>query len=265
MEDTAAPAADHQAAVLRGPRHRRSRLRVELSTPAAGHPARRGGRQPAGRRRPVPPRQSHRTAVAARTGAFRSPARDPADRRDRPRRRAFRSLLLELLAGRSITIPAIGTIRATVPPVAVLTSNRTRDLHDALKRRCLYHWIDHPDVARVVAIVGRADLAPAGPARAGRLRRWVDPGVGAEIPGGSRGRTGVGTGPGRRWLSAQMIGPDAPAASQGDLGSPATAFAAAAAARPISRRQPRHSRRNSVRRASRCRPSGWCGGRRPSR
>src|SRR5450631_3256547 len=67
----------------------------------------------------------------------------------------FEALLLELLAGRSITIPEIGTIRATVPPVAVLTSNRTRDLHDALKRRCLYHWIDYPDVDRVAAIVRR--------------------------------------------------------------------------------------------------------------
>ncbi len=65
----------------------------------------------------------------------------------------FEAFLLELLAERSITVPEIGTITAAVPPIAILTSNRTRDLHDALKRRCLYHWIDHPDLARVVAIV----------------------------------------------------------------------------------------------------------------
>jgi MoxR-like ATPase len=65
----------------------------------------------------------------------------------------FEAFLLELLAERAITVPEIGTIVAAVPPIAVLTSNRTRDLHDALKRRCLYHWIDHPELERVVAIV----------------------------------------------------------------------------------------------------------------
>ena len=65
----------------------------------------------------------------------------------------FEAFLLELLAERSITVPEIGTITARVPPIAILTSNRTRDLHDALKRRCLYHWIDHPRVDQVVAIV----------------------------------------------------------------------------------------------------------------
>ncbi len=73
----------------------------------------------------------------------------------------FEAFLLELLAERSITIPELGTIRAAVPPVAVLTSNRTRDLHDALKRRCLYHWIDHPTVAQVVQIVRRRVPAAA--------------------------------------------------------------------------------------------------------
>jgi MoxR-like ATPase len=65
----------------------------------------------------------------------------------------FEAFLLELLAERAITVPEIGTIAAIVPPIAVLTSNRTRDLHDALKRRCLYHWIDHPSLGQVVAIV----------------------------------------------------------------------------------------------------------------
>ncbi|MFJ4828589.1 AAA family ATPase [Streptomyces sp. NPDC088747] len=65
----------------------------------------------------------------------------------------FEAFLLEVLAEAAVTIPEIGTVRATVPPVVLLTSNRTRDLHDALKRRCLYHWIDYPDTERLVEIV----------------------------------------------------------------------------------------------------------------
>ncbi len=65
----------------------------------------------------------------------------------------FEAFLLELLGEHSITIPEIGTITAVLPPIAILTSNRTRDLHDALKRRCLYHWIGHPSADRVAAIV----------------------------------------------------------------------------------------------------------------
>jgi MoxR-like ATPase len=65
----------------------------------------------------------------------------------------FEAFLLELLAEASVTIPEIGTIKATHPPIIVLTSNRTRDLHDAVKRRCLYHWIDYPTAQREVAIV----------------------------------------------------------------------------------------------------------------
>jgi MoxR-like ATPase len=67
----------------------------------------------------------------------------------------FEAFLLELLAESSVTIPELGTVQATVPPVVVLTSNRTRDLHDALKRRCLYHWIDYPDLERAVAVIRR--------------------------------------------------------------------------------------------------------------
>ena len=67
----------------------------------------------------------------------------------------FEAFLLELLGEASVTIPEIGTIAATHPPVIVLTSNRTRDLHDAVKRRCLYHWIDYPDPRREVDIVRR--------------------------------------------------------------------------------------------------------------
>jgi MoxR-like ATPase len=67
----------------------------------------------------------------------------------------FEAFLLELLAEATVTIPELGTIRATHPPIVVLTSNRTRDLHDAIKRRCLYQWIDYPTPEREVEIVRR--------------------------------------------------------------------------------------------------------------
>lgn len=65
----------------------------------------------------------------------------------------FEAFLLEILSTWSVTIPEIGTVTAEQPPLVVLTSNRTRELHDALKRRCLYHWIDHPGLKRELAIV----------------------------------------------------------------------------------------------------------------
>jgi MoxR-like ATPase len=65
----------------------------------------------------------------------------------------FEAFLLEILSDYSVTVPELGTFHAQVPPVVVITSNRTRDVHDALKRRCLYHWVDHPDFDREVAIV----------------------------------------------------------------------------------------------------------------
>jgi MoxR-like ATPase len=67
----------------------------------------------------------------------------------------FEAFLLELLAEHAVTIPELGTIRASHPPIVVLTSNRTRELHDALKRRCLFHWIDYPDVMRSAEIIRR--------------------------------------------------------------------------------------------------------------
>ena len=67
----------------------------------------------------------------------------------------FEAFLLEVLADNAVTVPELGTIRAEVPPLVVLTSNRTREVHDALKRRCLYHWVAHPDFAREVEIVRR--------------------------------------------------------------------------------------------------------------
>jgi len=65
----------------------------------------------------------------------------------------FEAFLLEVLSEYTVSVPELGTLRAEVPPVVVLTSNRTRELHDALKRRCFYHWLDHPSFAREVEIV----------------------------------------------------------------------------------------------------------------
>ena len=74
---------------------------------------------------------------------------DELDRADEP----FDAFLLEVLAENQITIPELGTVRATAPPITVITSNRTREIHDALKRRCLYHWVDFPSVERELEIV----------------------------------------------------------------------------------------------------------------
>jgi MoxR-like ATPase len=84
----------------------------------------------------------------------------------------FEAFLFELLAESAVTIPELGTRRAAHPPVVVLTSNRTRDLHDALKRRCLYHWIDYPDTERVAEIIRRRV-----PGADGSLARQVAGGV----------------------------------------------------------------------------------------
>ena len=65
----------------------------------------------------------------------------------------FEAFLLELLSEYAVTIPELGTVRAAVPPLVIITSNRTRDVHDALKRRCLYHWVEHPSIEREVEIV----------------------------------------------------------------------------------------------------------------
>src|SRR5947209_548475 len=65
----------------------------------------------------------------------------------------FEAFLLEVLSDYQVTVPELGTFRAAEPPVVIITSNRTRDVHDALKRRCLYHWVEHPDFDREVAIV----------------------------------------------------------------------------------------------------------------
>src|SRR5258706_5781152 len=76
---------------------------------------------------------------------------DELDRTDEP----FEAYLLEVLADFQVTIPEIGTIKAEHPPIVVITSNRTREIHDAVKRRCLYHWVDYPDKVRELEIVRR--------------------------------------------------------------------------------------------------------------
>jgi MoxR-like ATPase len=83
---------------------------------------------------------------------------DELDRTDEP----FEAFLLEVLSDFQVSIPELGTIRAEAPPIVIVTSNRTREIHDALKRRCLYHWIDYPDAARELAILAaRAPEVPA--------------------------------------------------------------------------------------------------------
>jgi MoxR-like ATPase len=84
---------------------------------------------------------------------------DELDRTDEP----FEAFLLEVLSDFQVSIPELGTVRAPAPPIAIVTSNRTREIHDALKRRCLYHWIDYPDAARELAIL--AARAPEVPPR----------------------------------------------------------------------------------------------------
>ena len=76
---------------------------------------------------------------------------DELDRTDE----AFEAYLLEVLSDFQVTIPELGTIKAAEPPIVVITSNRTREIHDALKRRCLYHWVDYPDAARELEILRR--------------------------------------------------------------------------------------------------------------
>jgi MoxR-like ATPase len=93
---------------------------------------------------------------------------DEVDRADEE----FEAFLLELLSDFQVTIPEIGTLRAAVKPLVILTSNRTREVHDALKRRCLYHWIDYPSAARELEIL-RARMPGVDAALAGEIVAFV--------------------------------------------------------------------------------------------
>lgn len=93
---------------------------------------------------------------------------DEVDRADEP----FEAFLLEYLGEYQVSIPEIGTVRAMATPVTILTSNRTRELHDAVKRRCLYHWLDYPERERELAIV-RAQVPEAGDALSQQVATFV--------------------------------------------------------------------------------------------
>ena len=105
-----------------------------------------------------------RPVLAALQQTRRCCSIDEVDRADDE----FEAFLLEVLSTWQVTIPELGTVTAPTPPIVVLTSNRTRELHDALKRRCLYHWIDHPGLEREVEIVrSRAPEVSRDPGPAG--------------------------------------------------------------------------------------------------
>ncbi|CAN7290335.1 MoxR family ATPase [Variovorax paradoxus] len=93
---------------------------------------------------------------------------DEVDRADEP----FEAFLLEYLGEYQVSIPELGTVRAVVPPVTILTSNRTRELNDAVKRRCLYHWLDYPERERELAIV-RAQVPQAGEKLSAQVAAFV--------------------------------------------------------------------------------------------
>jgi len=94
---------------------------------------------------------------------------DEVDRADEP----FEAFLLEYLGEYQVSIPEVGTVRAQATPVTILTSNRTRELHDAVKRRCLYHWLEYPDRERELAIV-RAQVPEAGEALSRQVADFVN-------------------------------------------------------------------------------------------
>src|SRR3954470_11514987 len=93
---------------------------------------------------------------------------DELDRADE----AFEAFLLEVLADFQVTIPELGTVKAAQPPIVIITSNRTREIHDALKRRCLYHWVDYPNAERELAIV-RAKVPGVGEALSEQVVHFV--------------------------------------------------------------------------------------------
>ncbi len=113
----------------------------------------------------------------------------------------FEAFLLEVLSEYAITVPELGRFHADVPPIVVITSNRTRDVHDALKRRCLYHWVDHPDFDREVAIISRRtdgvsdaiiDQVASAVAQFRQLGLYKPPGVAESIDwASSLGRLGA--------------------------------------------------------------------------
>ena len=125
---------------------------------------------------------------------------DEIDRADEE----FEAFLLELLSDFQITVPEIGTIRAAQPPVVIITSNRTRELHDALKRRCLFHWIDYPSIEKEEEII-LTKVPEAPEALAGQISRFVaELRQARPLQAAGRGRDarlGAGAGRARRRMS----------------------------------------------------------------
>ncbi len=115
-------------------------------------------------------------ALDAEEGAAPILLIDELDRTDE----AFEAFLLEVLSDFQVTIPELGTIKAKEPPIVIVTSNRTREVHDALKRRCLYHWVGYPDAAREVAII-RAKRPDASEALAKEVVAFVQALRGGDI------------------------------------------------------------------------------------
>ena len=155
---------------------------------------------------------------------------DEIDRTDE----AFEAFLLEVLADFQITVPELGTVKAAHPPIVVVTSNRTREVHDALKRRCLYHWVGYPNAERelkilrakvpgiakklseqVVAFVQA--LAQGGPVQVARRRR--DAGLGRRAHRARRGRARSGDGVGHARRAAEISGRHRPARRQQGQGA----------------------------------------------
>jgi MoxR-like ATPase len=101
-------------------------------------------------------------ALEGKAGAAPVLLIDELDRTDEP----FEAYLLEVLSDWQITVPEIGTLKAAEPPIVVITSNRTREIHDAVKRRCFYHWVDYPDARRELEILKKK--APAASAALSR-------------------------------------------------------------------------------------------------
>ena len=197
------------APVLRGPGRQHRRLRVELPAPDARDPAARGARRDRHGDRPTTSsapefllKRPLLQALEADEGAAPVLLIDEIDRADEE----FEAYLLEILSDFQVTVPEIGTIRAERPPRVVLTSNRTREVHDALKRRCLYHWIDYPTAAKEFEIVRPGAGRAGAPGARGRRVR----------PAAARGRSHEGPGVAETldWaaallsLGAAELGPD---------------------------------------------------------
>jgi MoxR-like ATPase len=107
-------------------------------------------------------------ALTGKTGGAPVFLIDELDRTDE----AFEAFLLEILSDFQVTVPELGTIKADEPPIVIITTNRTREIHDALKRRCLYHWVDYPDATRELEIV-RRKVPNANPRLSAEIVRFI--------------------------------------------------------------------------------------------